>query len=157
MRHHKLTWIFVIKILLSTYTITAISWPPPLILQLFHTSHFKQGHTFFLQPACFWVDLFCWPMPRQPRNILTTKNFPIYGMLLSLVIWLKSTSINQSWPSQCHSILCVRQCIWWLKFTLCILPHMHSVHYASNSSWSPPIVPHKVWLYTTLLWVCKMQ
>ena len=55
MRHHKLTWI-VIKILPSTYTITAISWPPPLISQLFHTSHFKQGRTFFLQPGCFWVD-----------------------------------------------------------------------------------------------------
>ena len=35
MRQHKLTRIVVIKILPSTYTITAISWPPPLISQLF--------------------------------------------------------------------------------------------------------------------------
>ena len=35
MRQHKLTRIVVIKILPSTYSNTAISWPPPLISQLF--------------------------------------------------------------------------------------------------------------------------
>ena len=35
MRKHKLIRIVVIKILPSTYTITAISWPPHLISQLF--------------------------------------------------------------------------------------------------------------------------
>ena len=44
MRQHKLIWIVAIKIFPSTYTITAISWPPPF---LFHTGHFKQGRTFF--------------------------------------------------------------------------------------------------------------
>ena len=52
-RQQKLTWIVVIKFLPSTYTITAISWPPPLILQLFHTGHFKQGCTFFYNQAVF--------------------------------------------------------------------------------------------------------
>ena len=35
MRQHNLTRIVVIKILPSTYAIPAISWPPPLISQLF--------------------------------------------------------------------------------------------------------------------------
>ena len=56
----KLTWIVVIKIFQSTYTITAISWLPPLISQLFHTGHFKYA-AIFLQPGCFWVGItsFC--------------------------------------------------------------------------------------------------
>ena len=52
----KFTWIIVIKTLPSTYTIKAISCPPPLILQFFHTGHFYQGYT-FLQLVCFWVDI----------------------------------------------------------------------------------------------------
>jgi len=36
MRQHKFTWIVVIKILLSTYTITAISWLLPWFQSFFH-------------------------------------------------------------------------------------------------------------------------
>ena len=43
--------LLLIKFLPSTYTITAISWPPPLISQLFHTGHFEQGSTFFYSQA----------------------------------------------------------------------------------------------------------
>jgi len=43
MRQHKLTRIVVIKIFPSTYTITAISWPPSLISKLFHTGHFLKN------------------------------------------------------------------------------------------------------------------
>jgi len=40
MRQHKL------KFLPSTYTITAISWLPPLISQFFYDGHFEHGYTF---------------------------------------------------------------------------------------------------------------
>ena len=49
MKQHKLIRITAIKILPSTYTITAISWLPPLISKFFHA---EQGRT-FLQPGCF--------------------------------------------------------------------------------------------------------
>ena len=48
--------LLLLKFLPSTYTITVISWPPSLISQPFHTDHFKQGRTFFLQLVCFFVD-----------------------------------------------------------------------------------------------------
>ena len=35
-----------------TYTITAISWPPPLILQLFHTGHLNRTDLFTVLIKC---------------------------------------------------------------------------------------------------------
>ena len=35
------------------YTITAISWPPPLISQLFHSSQFEQGRIYLYSQAVF--------------------------------------------------------------------------------------------------------
>ena len=35
--------------------IAAISWPPPLISQLFHPGFFE-GHIFFIQLGCFCMD-----------------------------------------------------------------------------------------------------
>ena len=55
---HKLTRIVVIKLLPSTYTITDISWPPPLISQLVSYWPFQTGPHLFLRPGCFWVDWF---------------------------------------------------------------------------------------------------
>ena len=48
-------WIvlLLLKNLPSIYIITAIA----LISQFFHTGSFEQGHTFFLQLGCFWVDI----------------------------------------------------------------------------------------------------
>ena len=39
--------LLLLKFLPSAYAIIAISWPPPLIYNFFHTGHFKQGCTFF--------------------------------------------------------------------------------------------------------------
>jgi len=48
----------ILKFLISTHTTTAISWPPFLISQLFHTGHFKQGCTFFT--ARLFLSSFCY-------------------------------------------------------------------------------------------------
>ena len=53
MRQHKLIWIVAIKIFPSTYTIAAILGRPFWFDNFFHTGHFKQGRTLFLQPGCF--------------------------------------------------------------------------------------------------------
>jgi len=45
--------LLLLNFLPSTHTITVISWVPPLISQLFHTGHFKQGLTFFYSQAVF--------------------------------------------------------------------------------------------------------
>ena len=50
----------LLRFLLLTHTITAISQLFPLLFHLFHIGHFKQGHTvfffsFFLQLGCFWI------------------------------------------------------------------------------------------------------
>ena len=50
MRQHTIA---ALNFLPSTYTITAISWLPPLILQLFHTGYFEQGCTFIYSQALF--------------------------------------------------------------------------------------------------------
>ena len=51
----KFTWIVVTKILPSTYTITAISWPPLWFHNFFSDWPFWIGPHLFLQPGCFWV------------------------------------------------------------------------------------------------------
>jgi len=45
--------LLLLKFLPSTYTNTAISWPPPLISQLFHICYFEQGCTVFYSHAVF--------------------------------------------------------------------------------------------------------
>ena len=40
---------------ISIVIIAAISWPPPLISQLFSPRHFKAA-PFFLQLSCFYMD-----------------------------------------------------------------------------------------------------
>jgi len=42
---NKKCQLVIIKILLLTYTITAISWMPPLISQPFHPGYVEHGHT----------------------------------------------------------------------------------------------------------------
>jgi len=65
MNQHKihLAELLLLNFLPSTYTITAISWLPPLVISqlFFHSGHFEQGVTFFLQPGCFrvYITSFC--------------------------------------------------------------------------------------------------
>jgi len=51
----------LLKFLPSTYTITAISWSPSLILQLFFTLAILNGSTPFFTARLFLVDItsFC--------------------------------------------------------------------------------------------------
>ena len=57
----KFTWMHVIKILLSTYTNTAIFDCTFNFTTFFHSGYFEQGRTFFLQPGGFgvYITSFC--------------------------------------------------------------------------------------------------
>jgi len=50
--------LLLLKFLSSTYTITAISWPPLWFHNFFHTGHFWKGPPFFLNPGCFCADIY---------------------------------------------------------------------------------------------------
>ena len=53
-----LTELLLLNFLPSTYTITAISWPPPFDLTTFFTLATLNRTTLFLQPSCFCADIF---------------------------------------------------------------------------------------------------
>ena len=90
--------------LMQEPTITAISWPPPLISQLFYLVLILKGPHLFLQHRCFGIDIFVITSITQLKGDLNLAE------LSKCKIFAWSPACHEL--SKCASICCVRSTVW---------------------------------------------